>query len=157
MTINFLILLILFTTYGLGNEWNGIKILKSTKSDVERILDRPTPPDAAKGAAIYETKHGRVFVRYSVGGCDSLPSAVWNVPEETVIGITVHPSPAIPLSKYKFDKKKFVMAPDTDILHLVEYKNLDDGIVFVVDTTEEVVVTVRYFPATNQKWLKCRR
>src|SRR5260370_28973458 len=88
-----------------SNIWNGIIPLKSTRSDVEKILGPPTLDSKARDAADYKTKEGKVFILYSSGPCNVKPSNGWNIPELTVIQISFYPNFTPKLKDLKIDRK----------------------------------------------------
>lgn len=69
--------------------WRGIRPLHSNRLDVERLLGQGT--EWCK-CSYYLTEVNVLFV-YSSGDCKSGGSAGWNVPPDTVLRITVNPTP----------------------------------------------------------------
>src|SRR5688572_21882012 len=114
-----LVLIIPITGWAQDHGWRGIKILKSSRSDVEKFLGFPERHNNATYAASYSTNEGRVHVAYSEGRCGVEPNSGWNVPDLTVTSITVYVRPFIPLAKFrsefKIEEKKFERRPDPEI------------------------------------------
>lgn len=140
-----------------SNVWNGIVPLKSTRADVEKILGSPVPDSIARDAAVYKTKTEKVFVLYSTGPCDTTPSNGWNLPELTVISIRVYPVAEPKLEDLKLDFSKFERRIDPKILNLVYYANDRDGINISVDTTDNTVTRIGYFPESKNNNLLCKK
>jgi len=139
-----------------SNTWNGIVPLKSTRSDVEKILGLPKPASVARHAADYKTKDGKVFILYSSGPCNIKPSNGWSVPELTVIQISFYPNVAPKLRDLRLDLKKFEKRPDPEILNEIYYTDEADGISLTVDSGDpETVIGFRYFPESKYDYLKC--
>ena len=68
--------------------WKGLTPLKSTRSDVEKILGKPRK--VVPGPVIYENESERVDVAYARDRCESW-NGDWNMPTNTVIRIEVRP------------------------------------------------------------------
>lgn len=159
MFILILILLLGGTVYcQSSNVWNGITPLKSTRSDVEKILGKPMPTSASQHAASYKTKEGRVFILYSTGLCDVNREHGWNVPELTVIGMSFYPDYPNPhkFSDLKIDQSKFERRPDPGALRSVFYTNEIDGVVLTVDTSNDSISRFSYIPESKYDHLMCK-
>ena len=155
MHVSITFLLLMFTCCQ-SNIWNGIVPLRSTRSDVEKILGLPTPDSVAHHAADYKTKDGKVFILYSSGPCNTKPSNGWNVPELTVILISFYPNVAPKLRDLRLDLKKFEKRPDPEILNEIYYTDELNGISLTVDSGDpETVIGFRYFPESKYDYLKC--
>lgn len=152
-------LFLLFVTAAVqcqSNVWNGITPLKSTRADVEKILGQPTPNSRAKFAASYSTKWGKVSVLYSTGPCSVTPSHGWDVPELTVISLSVYPQPEPDFDESQINMKEFEKRPDPEILSSVAYTNKKDGVVISVNSWDKVVYGYHYFPESRYENLKCK-
>lgn len=139
-----------------SNVWNGITPLKSTRADVEKILGQPDKSNKEKHAASYSTKWGRVFVLYSTGPCSVKPSHGWDVPELTVIRVSVNPQPEPDFDESQINLNEFEKRPDPEILSSVSYTNEKDGIVITVNSWDKVVDRYSYFPESKFNHLKCK-
>src|SRR5687767_3672368 len=64
--------------------WRGIKPLRSTRADVERLLG--SSPDPCR--CIYKTSGEVVYVEYAIAPCKGA-SPGWNVSSNTVLSLTV--------------------------------------------------------------------
>jgi len=140
-----------------SNVWNGIVPLKSTRADVEKLLGLPPQDNKGKDAAIYKTKDGKVFVLYSTGPCKIKPSRGWNVPESTVISVSVYPDAGPKFAELKLDIRKFEKRPDPEALNEIHYLDEIDGIGLTVDTAADGEVTrFSYFPESKYNYLRCK-
>src|SRR5689334_2141149 len=91
MSKNVLIIIVLIfvnciSGFGQSNAWNGIVPLRSTRSQVEKILGAPKEKTVF-GAFKYESKDGQIEIYYSDKKCD----AAWNVPVNTVLWFEIYP------------------------------------------------------------------
>jgi hypothetical protein len=157
--IYLLLMALIFSHQGCrhGDGWQGIEILKSRRNDVEKILGKPRTGSVAGEAATYETKDAEVFVQYSTGSCNASSDGEWNIPEQTVLGISVRPKMQPRLAELNLDLSKYEKKPDPGILLLVEYINSTDGIIVVFDKEKELVIDFRYYPGSKYKDLRCKR
>lgn len=137
------------------NCWHGITPLRSTRTDVEKILGPPTPYSKAPDAADYRTESERVFVLYSTGSCDVNPSNGWNVARGTVISISVEPNIKPKFADLKLDESKYDKVRDPEVLNLTYYTDEVQGIIIEVNTEEKVVTTFRYSPMSKDNHLRC--
>lgn len=138
------------------NEWKGILPLKSTRANVEKILGKPTPDSLAKYAAEYKTKDEKVFVLYSSGSCHDKSNNGWDIPEQIVIGISVSPNVRQKFSDFKFDESGFDKSQDSDTLDYVFYTNKENGTTIQVDTTDDTITKISYFPEQKYNHLQCK-
>lgn len=70
-----------------GKGWKGLVRLRSTRRDVEALLD----PAATGRGSFYQTNEATVFVQYSDGPCEKGWPYGWNVDKDTVVSIAVSP------------------------------------------------------------------
>jgi hypothetical protein len=123
------------------NGWKGIKVFKSTRSEVERLYGKPAEES---GEAIYRTEDGVIRVIYSSDKCKkaSFGRGDFNVPPDTVLEYDVFLKKSIPLSELKWNKIDYERFEDPHILGLIHYGNLKAGIRFTTglqdDKTEAV-------------------
>ena len=137
------------------NCWRGIRPLRSTRADVEKILGIPTPDSKASDAAFYKTTSERVFILYSTGPCDTHPGYSWNAPRGTVIHVSVEPNTKPKFADIKLDESKFKKRPDPELLDYTSYTNEDEGISIEVNTIEGVVTAFNYWPTSKDDSLRC--
>jgi hypothetical protein len=138
-----------------SNCWHGIKPLRTTRAEVEKILGAPLPTSKAIDAARYQTDIGRVFVLYSTGPCNVQPSNGWNTPIGTVIRVSVEPTIKPTLASLSLDQNKFQKDQDGEMPEITYFTNEADGIGIEVDTVEGVVNNFRYFPTSKEAHLRC--
>jgi hypothetical protein len=157
MSLSFLLafLATIVTLHPQANCWRGIAPLRSTRADVEKLLDRPVPESKALDAATYKTASERVFILYSTGLCDAKPGNGWNVPPGTVISISVYPNTKPKFADLKLDESKHDKARDPEVLFLTYYTNEEEGTSIEVNTDEGVVNAFRYSPMSEDNHLRC--
>ena len=128
--------------------WRGIVPLHSTRAEVEALIG----PPLANGRT-YALKEERVNVVYSEGGCDR-NKAEWNVPQNTVLGITIYPQTKVFISDLRLDLSKFEKLIDEQNPNFVSYRNQDLGMGIRAKSNGEIVV-VEYFPLDKDRHLRC--
>lgn len=129
--------------------WRGIVPLHSTRADVERLIGSPMMPNGIT----YDLKNERVNVVYSDGGCAKGQPSEWNVPPDTVIGITVYPQTKLMLSDLRIDLNRFEKFINPHNPDSVSYNN-EEGISIGTRSNGEVIV-VQYLPAAKDSYLRC--
>ena len=67
--------------------WRGIVPLHSTRTDVQRLLNATSNPECVPLFCTYYLADMNVQFDYSLGDCKL---GGWDVPLDTVVGITVH-------------------------------------------------------------------
>lgn len=150
------ILLTLNLTFSLAEHsmvegWRGIVPLHSTRADVERLL----------GLGTNECKCGyylddlNVFFVYSSTNCETSGSGAWDVPLDTVLGITVYPKLKPRFSDLRIDKTKFIERHDGHIENIVSYFNEDEGLIIEVNRELDMVMGFYYVPAAKDQHLRC--
>jgi len=139
-----------------ANRWRGIRPLYSTKTDVYTLLG--PPKNSIAHTLIYETASERVDVMYASGDC-KLTYETWNVPSGTVVSIEVIPKSPMLVRDLLLDKVKYTRQQGVHPANIVDYENLDDGIVVhaIVNDSCEQVVSIIYGPARRDAIKKCRR
>lgn len=130
--------------------WRGIVPLHSTRADVERLLGPMTDPCKCG----YYLDDVNVFFRYSPGDCKS-GRGVWDVPPDTVVGVTVYPKPRPRLSELNIDMTKFKKRHEGHIESIVRYVNDEEGLIIEVDEDGGLVMGFDYVPAAEDKHLRC--
>lgn len=125
--------------------WRGIVPLHSNRADVERLLGPMT--DSCKCG--YYLDDINVFFKYSPGDCKSGRGA-WDVPPDTVVGISVYPKPRPRLSDLNIDQNKCEKRHDGHIESIVSYVNDEQGLIIEVDDERNVVMGFYYFPAAKE-------
>jgi hypothetical protein len=133
-----------------AQEWHGIVLLQSTRADVERLLGPPTETDKNQ----YRVDQDIVNVRYSMGLCNQGDRRGWNVPRDTVIGLSIYLKVPHRLSECPIDESDFLKVKDPhmpgNFFHFVNY---DKGIIIIV--SEGLVRNFEYQPSAKHKDLDC--
>lgn len=136
-------------------KWKDIVVLRSTRSDVERIMGK-----ASEHAhiAYYPLQEGSLQIEYSDGVCDAGQYRAWNVPEGTVIEIVYTPFGNPPrLSSFKLDLTKFRIARESpDVPDMVSYIKDDEGIAYTVEP-DGTLHDITYFPPSRYDTIRCSK
>jgi hypothetical protein len=141
--------LMLSTSPCRAQAWRQIVPLKSTRSDVERILG---PSNGAYGVT-YQLEEGNLFIEYSSGPCRPERKGGWNVPENIVVLVSFTPKVKKRIGVLKLDPKKFRKVVDDHVIGVVYYINDEDGITYSVQAGK--VDYVEYGPAKRDDHLYC--
>lgn len=141
------------------NIWRGITPLKSTREDVEKILGKPEASSVGKHAAGYRIAEGSVSIVYSTGLCSVNSLHGWDVAELTVISIYYKPdySHSQKLANLRLDPKKFEKRADPGSINLVDYTNAVYGLGYTIDSTDDSVWSISYFPESKYRNLLCAK
>lgn len=146
----FLPLLMLTQWYSVNaQDWSQIDPLKSTRADVERLLG----PTKEAYFAVYQLKHGSLFIEYSSGPCRPERKGGWNVPENVVVSLSFSPKQPKLLSDLRLDPKKFRKVVGGDVLGVEYYVSDEEGITYAVQSGR--VDWVEYGPAKRDEHLYC--
>ena len=129
------------------NGWRGIVPLHSTRAQVEALIGQPLP-----NGRTYVLKNERVNVVYSEGSCDR-DKVEWNVPPNTVLGITIYPTKML-IKDLRVDLSQYEKDIDKQNPDLVSYINKKLGTGFRARSNGEIVV-IEYFPTDDNKKLRC--
>lgn len=84
--------------------WHSIKLLKSTRAQVEKIFGSPEKKDCI--SCIYKIADGKIQIDYSTIPCKSSLEG-WNVPPDTVLKLKVIPKEFIEFSDLKLNEKDY--------------------------------------------------
>lgn len=148
LQIIFLILIGSVSSFSQTNAWNGLVPLRSTRAEVEKLLG--APQENYYPTFKYESKAGRVRIRYSTGKC----RGGWKVRIGTVLRIDV--DPVSPEGKnpeeLKIDKSKF-SSPSDDALYQT-WTNPEDGLRYHSNAGGRLV-SITYLPKRSDNDLRC--
>lgn len=152
--ISCLVMLLLITVPAQADGWRGIRPLHSTRTDVERLLGPPVRN--WMGISFYEFEGERVQFYFAEGPCGS-GSSRWNVPRDTVIGISITPKPhQLKFDDLTLDESKFKKERDKEVGGVIHYVNEEEGVTYEVDTRyDDEVTLVSYYPVTKDAHLRC--
>jgi hypothetical protein len=149
-----LFLILAISVITTAKEWRGIIPLKSTRIEVEKLLGVPMSHSKGKYVVAYKTKNERVSVSYSTAACNKKPSNGWNVPENTVITITVEPDVKPKFADFKLNKSKYTESKD-DLVIFTSYTNEEEGFSITVNTEDGIIDYFIYFPESKYNYLLC--
>lgn len=152
----FMVFFLMFLSCGTLTEncWHGLTPLKSTRTDVEKLLG-----PSKKNIDLYETEKEKVTILYSDGFCKENKRNIWNVSKDTVLAITVIPKENIPVSSFinKF-KQHFDKEVDYKIKGVFYYYNADRSV--LLETKEssngsEDIALIVYRPTRADDRFRC--
>jgi len=134
----------------MAGEWHGIVPLRSTRSDVLRLLG---PPNSKYGRYLINGEEATII--YSDRPC----SSGWNVPAGTVRLISVTFKEGLSLSDLKIDFDNYKRARDPFVTTHVYYTNRDEGIRYEVfeGRDQKKVLQVYFEPTTKDEILRCEK
>ena len=132
--------------------WRGIKPLRSTRADVERVLGKPRTNRIDWAAYDFETEE--VSIEYSKGPC-SVEFSPWNVPLGTVLSVWVTPKLDLKASDLDFNSRNFRKTLDSHVASIVHYLDEADGVEYEVNETHGTVVLIKYQPSAADKMMRC--
>jgi len=128
--------------------WRGIVPLRSTRTDVERLLG----PASAECKCVYKAEDAAVYIDYAADRCrGTLPG--WNVPAETVLRITVLSTTPSKLSDLNLDLARFKVRQDDTFTQYLS--NKQEGVEYKI-SPEGVVNSISYLPSTDDRNLRCK-
>ena len=144
------------------NSWRGLVPLQSNRKNVEALLG---PARRDLGTVTYETSRERIVAQYADGRCDA-SSPGWNVREDTLIELTVNPTPSFLLQELDLDTRQYErreISPYPEIdnpAHVWIYTDNLRGITIRTQSSrgdggEEVVVSITYGPERKDEKLRC--
>lgn len=134
--------------------WRGIVPVRSTRTDVEKLLGSPLK----LGGSVYETETERISVFYSAGAlCRGGLPGDWNVPRDTVLSLTVSPTTTLLLSDLHLNVS-YKKALDPHIQGNIYYVNEEEGARVTTRALQdgaEEVYSILYTPAATDSHLRC--
>ncbi len=131
--------------------WHGIVPLQTTRADVERLLGQPTDP-SKEHSLVYHTRNEVALIDYASNPpCGA--NGGWQVPQGTVVSITVSSKARLLLSDLQIEEKRYEIVPDAHKPNVVKYINKEEG--ESIDAFQGEVLSIRYFPATKYNHLRC--
>lgn len=150
-----LISIVLLHSYRVeAKSWRGIEPLRSTRTDVERLLGSKAIR-CGVSSCIYDLGEEKVFILYAAdSSCKNDDgTTAWKVPVGTVIEIAVHFTEDKPLSQLGFDLSKFDKVEDEHLPGWIYYVNLDEGV--RVEGGLKTASSVTYFQSAKDNYLRC--
>lgn len=147
----------------LKNSWRGLVPLHSDREKVEALLG---PARRDLRTVTYETNHERIIAQYADGRCD-VSSSGWNVREDTLIELTVNPTPGfllqeLDLDTREYERREIFPFPEIDNPpHVWIYIDNVHGITIRTQSSRggepEVVVSLSYGPKKEDEKLRCNK
>ena len=129
--------------------WRGIVPLKSTRSDVERLLGKPSPGNM-KFYVTYERESEQVRVHYADKSvCTRTDDCECYVPDDTVLNVVVRLKNKTSFSSLRLDMSKFHPIVNPENPNNVAYSNSDAGIMYVISKRDDLVSYVQYGPTAK--------
>ncbi len=143
-----------------GQEWKSIKILRTTRSEVEKQFGEPTDDREFKFQSLYEQKDYNLLVYYNKGCTDSTDVDNYDVPAETVKNLIVYLKEPMSLSAFNIDIKNL------DTTKFEKYwghqsaslEEIDEGITYRLSAAsdEASVISISYRPKKKEQIKLCK-
>jgi len=136
-------------------DWRGLLPLKSTRSDVERLLGPPDVNQKNQVLIYYQTDQV-VSIGFSGNPqCQQkLPYTSWSVSLDTVTGITVDLRKSVPIADTHIDLTRLKKRRgDSDLLTHFYYSNEENG--FSMEVGADYLIGYHYEPSSRQSHLQC--
>jgi hypothetical protein len=127
--------------------WHGIEPLRSTRSDVIRVLSQCSDQ---KEACVFTVENEDVYILFSGGLSQKYSDCTERLPTETVMFIESRPHSGAAFQEFQFAKREFIefsLVGSWRMKHPVRYRlyvNSNDGL--ALKTREGKVVQVVYLP-----------
>ena len=136
-------------------KWKQIRLMSSTRTDVEKLLGE----SKFRGYfGMYEVEDGVLHVDYYPFDACTEADADLRVPQWTVVEITYEPSNRVTLVDLKLDLKKFRKRRESpDVPDLISYVNEKEGVAYTIDSNDNTLNSVRYFPGKRYEGLRCKK
>jgi hypothetical protein len=146
----FLVLsLTIFAGSAHAEPWRGIVPLKSTRSDIERLLGKPLP-GSMSFYVTYKLESEEVRVRYADKSlCTRTDECECRVADDTVLNVVVRPKTTINFSALSLDQSKFQPIVNAENADNVAYSNSDAGLMYVISKRDDLVLYVQYGPTAK--------
>lgn len=136
-------------------DWQGLLPLKSTRSDVERLLG---PPDVNQKdqLLVYYQKDQVVFIGFSGNPqCrKKFPYTSWDTSLDTVTAIRLRLRKSVPIADMHIDLARLKKhRGDSDLMTHFYYSNEENG--FSIEVGNSNVMGYVYEPTSRQSHLQC--
>jgi len=129
--------------------WRGIVPLKSSRSDVERLLGKPLPGNM-KFYVTYQLESEEVRVSYADKSlCPRTDDCKCRVPDDTVLNVVVRLKNKLSFSSLGLDMSKFHPIVNPENSNNVAYSNSDAGIMYVISKRDDLVSYIQYGPTAK--------
>lgn len=141
------LLVLVLASSSFAKAWRGITPLKSTRADIERLFGKPNE------LGRYEIQNERAYIFYSEGQCTGdyrnlgQEKCECLVAKDTVLRIAVTLENAV---KFRgVNKRKLTQTPLRSNPSMSTYSDLNEGIVYTVDDSAEMLTAVDYWPSSS--------
>ena len=129
--------------------WRGIVPLKSTRSDVERLLGKPATV-LVNSYVTYELESEEVRVRYADKAmCPRTDDCECHVPDDTVLTVVVRLKAKKSFSSLGLDLSKFRAITNPENANNIVYSDSDAGIMYVISKRDDLLLYVQYGPTAK--------
>ncbi|MBC7798396.1 MAG: hypothetical protein H7Z37_16120, partial [Pyrinomonadaceae bacterium] len=134
---------------GQSNSWNGVTPLLSTRADVEKLFGSLT--NCESGSCTIKTSKEVVSFGFALGDCKE----GWNIPKDTVLGLTVVPNSDVGKSfdELKLDRTGFTLSVD-DVFSAI-WTNAAKGLQYSFSNVEREFRAAFYIPKKSDNNLRC--
>jgi len=132
-----------------AKEWRGILPLRSTKTEVEKLLGKPNQ------LGRYDIENERVSIQYSEGPCESAYQMLAKanceclVAKDTVLRIVVTLDSPVKISKLGIDKNKYERTRVDAYRPTSTYSDLTEGVVYTIRESDDVLTNINYLPSAK--------
>lgn len=140
-----------------SNSWCGLLPLKSTRTDVEALVGKPSWSYGS--TLVYDRPYGRLNAVYSKGNCELTDVQRWNVPQDVLIRMEFAPRTIVRVRSLKLPLNRYTRQPQPHPENWVEYRNKQDGILInaLRDKKGDTVAVITYQPTKEQEdFFLCR-
>lgn len=170
LIIIFILSTILFA-YSTQPKWYSklrkIKVLKTTREDIEKLFGHPQITYVFQGhftnLVEYKLKEGQLSIAYSLGKCSEInkPGYGYDVAKDVVIDVDLDLEKTVDISKLQIDSSDFDKAEISDIVGVFTYRNESIGEYYTIgeyhkDNKKELR-NIQFFPSENQENLACKK
>jgi hypothetical protein len=140
---------------GEQEKWKQIVVLRSSRSDVERLLGE----SKYKGYDVaYDLEDGHLDIAYAIFNfCEKRNKFGWKVPEWTVTEVNYSPYRAPQFSSLKLNLKGFRKIRENPCCpEMITYVSQEQGIGYTLNP-EGTLNNIRYFPSSRYDYLLCSK
>jgi hypothetical protein len=139
-----------------AKEWRGLVPMRSTRSDVERILGKPNDPrrgvtrsyDLHEGRSIYSSDYGEAYIVFAkMQEVMGQRRCIDSVAPDTVLMIQVSPTVAQSVDDYIKDSKRFRTFDPSEPKDIGYLGYVDEEEGFVIQTFKGKVTELVYLPS----------
>jgi hypothetical protein len=138
-----------------ANNWQGLVPIRSSRSDVERLLG---PPRSSLGEIYtYGSSENRIDVSYSSDPCKGGGTKLRASATDVAMRITVSPQKLLLVQNLGLDKAKYVRIKNDHPENWVQYLNSDEGITIeaVLNNGCEQVISIVYQATVTDREARC--